>query len=108
MKRVIAFLITFLLTSVGYTQDPEPDNVSPYETVPEIEIPITIGMFIATGLPRLLEQPSAPCGLDCDPETINSLDRTVVGWHSATASTVSDVVFISGMVLHRYMGYGPC
>ena len=36
--------------------------------------------------------PGPACGPVCNADTINALDRTVVGWHSPAARTASNVL----------------
>ncbi len=95
--KYLVLLAILLFPMSALAQDPDP-NQSPYEVTPEIEIPVTIGLFAGAGLPRLLEIPPADCG-KCDPETINALDRSVIGYHSGSANMISNGAFISSMAL---------
>jgi hypothetical protein len=99
-KLYIITLLT-IVSNISFAQ-----NKSPYEVYPEYEIPITIGLFGVSGIPRLFadEMPGAWCGLKCDPSDVNGLDRSVIGYHSDAARTFSDVVFYSSMLLPHAAG----
>ena len=94
--RLLIILFVILISTNSFAQ-----NQSPYEVTPEIEIPVTIGLFTAIGLPRLFaaEMGGANCGLECDPNNVNAFDRTVIGYHSSGSKTASDVLFFSGMLM---------
>lgn len=94
--RYLIFLIVFLLSSVSFAQDP---NHSPYEVEPAIEIPITIGIFAAAGLPRTFAGPSVYCGAECYADDVNDFDRTVIGYHSSTSNMISNVSFVASVGL---------
>jgi membrane-associated phospholipid phosphatase len=84
-----------------------PSNVTPYEVDPTVEIPVTVVAFALAGAPRLwvgklIDGPD--CGLECDPRSVNPLDRTVIGLRSQTAAHVSDAAFISSMLLPHALG----
>ncbi len=76
-------------------------NRSPFAVNYAVEIPFAVGIFLAAGTPRLMVDEVAEvwCGLQCDPNDVNPLDRTVIGFHSAVAASVSDADFISSMAL---------
>jgi len=76
------------------TRAGEPDtNHSPYQINLPLDLGITVGTLAVGGMPRLfLEEYLQPeCGLACDPDQVNSLDRQVIGNHSQTANLLSDI-----------------
>jgi membrane-associated phospholipid phosphatase len=104
MDVVRKLYIITLLTIVSSTSFAQ--NKSPYEVRPEYEIPIALGLFTVSGVPRLFadEMPGPSCGLECDPNNVNGFDRNVIGYHSGTAATLSDVAFFSSMLLPHAAG----
>jgi membrane-associated phospholipid phosphatase len=76
-------------------------NQSPYKVWPAVEIPVAIGSAVVFGVPRLFvdELVSPWCGLDCDPDKVNALDRLVIGHGNQTAADASDYLFWSAMGL---------
>jgi len=92
------FVISFFIVSL-FSFPAVGQNVSPYKVTPEVEAPITFGMFAAAGIPRLLNGPPAYCGLECNPGDVNILDRVVIGNHSREAGVISDATFVAGMFL---------
>ena len=94
MKYIILLAI-LLFPTAALAQD---INQSPYKVTPEIEIPMTVGVAIAVGIPRFLEIAPADCG-SCDIKDINSLDRTAVGYHSGSANAISNAGFIASMLI---------
>jgi membrane-associated phospholipid phosphatase len=95
----VIFILIFVLSSAAYAD--EDTNHSPYTVYPEYEIPITLTLFAGTGMSRLFagEMPSVHCGLECDPNNVNALDRTTIGVYYTDARTISDIFFVSGMFL---------
>ena len=59
-----------------------------------VDLPVTLGVGAIALTTELIkgELPGPYCGLTCDPQNINALDRTVVGNHSAAARAASDVL----------------
>jgi len=96
MAKYIIILFILLSSVPAFAQ-----NKSPYEVDPIIEVPVTIGGFTAFGISRLFssEFGSAHCGLQCNPNDVNPLDRNVIGKHSGSARAVSDGFFFGGMGL---------
>lgn len=76
-------------------------NQSPYRVRAGVEIPLVVATFGVAGLSVLAQaEGSGPwCGLDCDPQDINPLDRLTVGLASQTAGDVSDVLLYSSLSL---------
>jgi hypothetical protein len=74
---------------------------SPYELSLGIDIPLVLGALAFSGVPALLGsdvtlQPA--CG-DCDPLTVNALDRGVVGNRSSAAQMGSDIGLYSSLAM---------
>lgn len=67
---------------------------SPLAAQPMIDIPLTLGLgAVLLGIELVAPQlPGPSCGPVCNADTINALDRTVVGWHSPAARTASNVL----------------
>lgn len=68
-------------------------NRSPYDVDLGLDIGVTLGSIVVLGLPDIIgDEIVRPwCGLDCDKDNINSLDRHVVGKTSHLADVYSDV-----------------
>jgi membrane-associated phospholipid phosphatase len=66
-----------------------------------IDTGVTVGSMILLGAPRLFANETVRpwCGLECDPNDVNPLDRTVIGNNYRWALRVSDAGFISSMAL---------
>jgi hypothetical protein len=103
LRAIVLLLILLISTSAAAQED---TNHSPYQVNPEVEIPLTIGAFVVGGTPRLFvdEIVGVPCNGDCNPDTVNSFDRTAIGYHSSTASALSDVAFYSSLGLPHAIG----
>lgn len=67
---------------------------SPFAIRLAVDLPITLGAGAIALTSEFVkgELPGPYCGLTCDPQGINALDRTVVGNHSAGARLASDVL----------------
>jgi membrane-associated phospholipid phosphatase len=74
---------------------------SPFTTRLAADLAITLGAGAIALTSEIMkgELPGPSCGLVCDPQNINALDRTVVGKHSAAARTASDILLYSGIGL---------
>lgn len=79
---------------------------SPYEVELGLDLGLSLGSLVVLGLPHLLDDQLAPpwCGLDCDPDSVNRLDRTVIGNHSHTARLISDVGVYTAWALPLALG----
>ncbi len=79
----------------GYKQDSRLHgvNASPYDVDLGLDLGLTIGAITILGLPDIIghEIIRPWCGLDCDKNDINSMDRRVVGNTSKFADVFSDV-----------------
>jgi membrane-associated phospholipid phosphatase len=100
-KLVIAILL--LSTATAQAED---TNRSPYEVNLVLDLGITVGGLTMAGLPRLFveEYIQPACGLDCDPNDVNALDRTVIGNYSQTAVTISDIGAGTAWALPHLLG----
>lgn len=67
---------------------------SPLAAQPIVDVPLTLGLgAVLLGIELAAPQlPGPGCGPVCNAETLNALDRTVVGWHSSAARTASNVL----------------
>jgi len=76
-------------------------NQSPYRVMPELEVPLIFIAAAVTTVPRMMvsEQGGPWCGLDCDSDDINALDRLTVNQASQAWGDVSDYVMFSFMPL---------
>jgi membrane-associated phospholipid phosphatase len=99
-------LVTAILLLSTATAQAEDTNHSPYEVNLVLDLGITIGGLTICGLPRLFveEYIEPACGLDCDPDDVNALDRTVIGNYSETAVTISDFGAGAAWVLPHLLG----
>lgn len=97
-------LLVFTILLISFPANAQ--NKSPYEVIPEVEIPLSVGTFAVLGLPRLLvsEFLRVPCEPDCNPKDVNAFDRTAIGYHSQRASSVSDAAFATGIVMPHAFG----
>ena len=111
-SKAIVLTMFVLLTCFAQTayasdgQNPSPDghpaaeeeyyrpNQSPYEVMPELEIPLLVGGALVTSVPRLMVSESAGpwCGLDCDPDDVNAFDRLTIDMASQLYGDISDYV----------------
>jgi membrane-associated phospholipid phosphatase len=59
-----------------------------------VDVPLTLGLgAVLLGIELAAPQlPGPSCGPVCNADTLNALDRTVVGWHSSSARTASNVL----------------
>lgn len=83
-----------------------PPNRSPFEVEPVIELPVTLGLGAVFGMSRVFstETLKHPCN-PCDPNNVNPFDRTVIGWHSSTFRTVSDINYAASLSLPFVFGF---
>ena len=95
MKYLI-LLFVLLISTPSFAQ-----NKSPYDVDPAIEIPVTIGGFAAIGVSRILTNELSPahCELDCDPQDVNTFDRTAIEFNDDNARLTSDIFFGSSLGL---------
>ena len=102
MKRLIAAIV-LLFSFPAQAQD---TNRSPYEVNIALDLGITVGGLVMCGMPRLFveEHIQPACGLDCDPDDVNALDRTVIGNYSQAAVTISDIGAGTAWVLPHLLG----
>ena len=80
---------------------PLPLYGSPFAVRLAADLPITLGTGVVALTMELIkgELPGPYCGLGCDAQNINALDRTVIGNHSAAARTASDVLLGASVAL---------
>ncbi len=81
-------------------------NRSPYRIDWGLDLGLTAGGLVIFGLPSVFESQLAPpwCGLDCDRQSVNALDRTVIGKRSETARMLSDAGLITSCSLPVVLG----
>ncbi len=67
---------------------------SPLAAQPLVDLPLTLGLgAVLLGVELAAPQlPGPSCGPVCNIDSLNPLDRSVVGWHSAPARTASNVL----------------
>jgi membrane-associated phospholipid phosphatase len=99
-------LIAAILLLYAVPAQAEDHNRSPYEVNLVLDLGITVGGLTMAGLPRLFveEYIQPACGLDCDPDDVNALDRTVIGNYSEDAVLVSDIGAGTAWVLPHLFG----
>lgn len=98
MTRTALFsMATCLLTATAV----QAQNRSPYEIDLVIDSTVTLSALVATSVPRLLadEFVTPWCGLHCDPNSVNSFDRGIIGNDSELAGKLSDGGVAVAMVL---------
>lgn len=70
-----------------------PVNISPWDLHPALEGGLLLGsaimLVIEPGFSHLNRGPW--CGLACEPDDVNPMDRTVIGWYNHDAALASDV-----------------
>jgi membrane-associated phospholipid phosphatase len=99
--------LTLLSPLLAHAQTPEvPVNGSPYETDLRIDLPLMIGPLVIAGGAFLIgdELYTPKCLPDCNAEDVNAFDRPFAGTWDRTASTASDVLFISNLTLPHVFG----
>jgi membrane-associated phospholipid phosphatase len=77
----------------GATKFQAPINHSPYEVNLGLDLGIAGASIFVLGLPRMMNDELVEpwCGLNCDTDDLNAIDRRVVGNRSHTADLISDV-----------------
>jgi membrane-associated phospholipid phosphatase len=79
---------------------------SPFRVDLAIDLPILVGSGAIAVVPEAIkDELSGPwCGLSCDPDLVNALDRTVVGNWSRPAAVASDVLLWTTVALPHVAG----
>ncbi|MFO0588211.1 MAG: phosphatase PAP2 family protein [Polyangiaceae bacterium] len=71
---------------------PAADQLGPFDVRWQVDAPVTLTTFLIGAVPYLFPKELAGphCGLACDPNDVNALDRTVIGNHAPWANDVSN------------------
>lgn len=76
-------------------------NHTPFHINAFADAGVTAGAMVLVGVPRLLAKETVRpwCQLDCNPEDVNAMDRTVIGHNSEVALQISNAGFYTSMGL---------
>ncbi|MBW1810867.1 MAG: phosphatase PAP2 family protein [Deltaproteobacteria bacterium] len=120
-KRLLSFTVLFAILArpaAGLASDVavEPGdydksraadpNRSPFEIDLALDLSLTIGTITLFVLPRLLvdEFIEPACGLACNPDDVNFIDRKVIGKHSGICNLISDIGVGTSLALPFILG----
>ncbi len=94
-------LSTFWAATPWADEEEADANQSPFVVNVPLDIGIIVGSMLTVGMPRLLanEFLTPSCGHACDSSNVNFIDRTVIGNHSPTAKTISDMGLVAAVAL---------
>jgi membrane-associated phospholipid phosphatase len=81
-------------------------NRSPFEIDLALDLSLTVGAIAIFGMPRLFveEYIEPSCGLACNPDDVNFIDRVVIGKHSETYGLISDIGVGTSLALPFILG----